>query len=59
MTGRETESRELLDGHSVALGRGSQLSVRLEDGRESRTIPLLAAFLKRLGLEVAIVVKAA
>ena len=43
MTCRETESRELLDGHIVALGRGSQLRVRLEDGREIRAIPLLKA----------------
>ena len=43
MTCRETESRELLDGHIVALGRGSQLRVRLEDGREIRAIPLLEA----------------
>ena len=43
MTCRETESRELLDGHIVAVGRGSQLRVRLEDGREIRAIPLLKA----------------
>ena len=43
MACRGTESGELLDGHIVALGRGSQLRVRLEDGREIRAIPLLAA----------------
>ena len=37
----DTGSRELLDGHIVAVGRGSQLRVRLEDGREIRAIPLL------------------
>lgn len=37
------DSRELLDGHIVALGRGSQLIVRLEDSREIRAIPLLEA----------------
>ncbi len=39
----DTESSELLDGHIVALGGGSQLRVRLEDGREIRAIPLLEA----------------
>ncbi len=43
VTCTETESSELLDGHIVALGRGSQLRVRLEDGREIRAIPLLEA----------------
>ncbi len=33
----------LLEGHIVALGRGSQLIIRLEDGREIRAIPLLEA----------------
>ena len=43
MTCRETESRELLHGHIVALSRGSQLRIRLADGREIRAIPLLEA----------------
>jgi hypothetical protein len=43
VTCRETESGDLLDGHIVALSRGSQLRVRLEDGREIRAIPLLKA----------------
>jgi hypothetical protein len=43
MTCTGTESGELLDGHIVALSRGSQLRVRLEDGREVRAIPLLGA----------------
>ena len=43
MTCGETESGELLDGHIVALSRGSQLRVRLEDGREIRAIPVLEA----------------
>jgi len=43
MTCTGTESGELLDGHIVALGRGSQLRVRLEDGCEIRAIPLLEA----------------
>jgi hypothetical protein len=43
MTCPGTESGELLDGHIVALGWGSQLRVRLEDGREIRAIPLLKA----------------
>jgi hypothetical protein len=37
------ESGELLDGHIVALSQGSQLRVRLADGREIRAIPLLEA----------------
>ena len=41
MTCTEPESSELLDSHIVALARGSQLRVRLEDGREIRAIPLL------------------
>ena len=40
MTCPGTESGELLDGHIVALSRGSQLRVRLEDGREIRAIPV-------------------
>ena len=43
MTCRETESDELLDGRIVAWSRGSQLRVRLEDGREIRAIPVLEA----------------
>ena len=43
MTCPGTESGELLDGHIVALSRGSQLRVRLQDGREIRAIPELAA----------------
>jgi len=38
-----SENGELLDGHIVALSGGSQLRVRLKDGREIRAIPLLAA----------------
>jgi hypothetical protein len=37
------EGGELLDGHIVAWSRGSQLRVRLEDGREIRAIPELEA----------------
>lgn len=43
MTCPDTESGELLDGHIAALSWGSQLRVRLEDGREIRAIPLLKA----------------
>ena len=43
MTCLGTESSELLDGHIVALSRGSQRRVRLEGGREIRAIPLLEA----------------
>ena len=43
MTCPGPESGELLDGRIVALSRGSQLRVRLEDGREIRAIPLLEA----------------
>jgi hypothetical protein len=39
----DTESGALLDGYIVALGRGSQLRVRLADGREIRAIPVLKA----------------
>ena len=42
----ETEHSDLLDGYIVALGRGSQLIVRLKDGREIRAIPLLKALEK-------------
>ena len=43
MTYPGTESDELLEGHIVALSRGSQFRVRLQDGREIRAIPELAA----------------
>ena len=43
MTCPGTENGELVDGHIVALSRGSQLRVRLQDGREIRAIPLLEA----------------
>ena len=43
MTCPGTEGGELLDGHIVALSRGSQFRVRLQDGREIRAIPLLEA----------------
>jgi len=43
MTYPGTESDELLDGHIVALSRGSQFRVRLQDGREIRAIPELKA----------------
>ena len=43
MTCTEAESSELLDGHIVVWVGGSQLRVRLEDGREIRAIPLLEA----------------
>ena len=43
MTCPGTENGELLNGYIVALSRGSQLRVRLEDGREIRAIPLLEA----------------
>jgi hypothetical protein len=46
VTSEETESNELLNGHIVALSRGSQLRVRLKDGREIRAIPLLEALEK-------------
>ena len=38
-----TEDGELLDGHIVVWIGGSQLRVRLQDGREIRAIPLLEA----------------
>ena len=41
MTCPGTEGGELVDGHIVAWSRGSQLRVRLEDGREIRAIPEL------------------
>jgi len=43
MTCSGTEGGELVDGHIVAWSRGSQLRVRLQDGREIRAIPLLEA----------------
>jgi hypothetical protein len=43
MTCPGTENGELLNGYIVALSRGSQLRVRLEDGCEIRAIPLLEA----------------
>jgi len=43
VTCTDTERSELLDGHIVALARGSQLRVRLKDGREIRAIPVLEA----------------
>jgi hypothetical protein len=43
MTCPGTENGELLDGPIVALSRGSQFRVRLQDGREIRAIPLLEA----------------
>jgi hypothetical protein len=43
VTSAETESNDLLNGHIVAESRGSQLRVRLEDGREIRAIPLIEA----------------
>jgi hypothetical protein len=41
VTSAETERNDLLNGHIVAHSRGSQLHVRLEDGREIRAIPLI------------------
>ncbi len=55
MTWTEAESSELLDGHIVAVDRGSQLRVRLEDGREIRAIPLLEA-LKEVACPGALIV---
>ena len=46
MTDPGTESGELLHGYIVAVSRGSQLRVRLADGREIRAIPLLEALEK-------------
>ena len=43
MTGSGTEGGELLNGHIVALSRGSQFRVRLQDGRELWAIPELEA----------------
>ena len=43
MTYPGTENGELLNGYIVALSGGSQLRVRLADGREIRAIPLLEA----------------
>ena len=43
MTCTGPENGALVDGHIVAWSRGSQLRVRLADGREIRAIPLLEA----------------
>jgi len=43
MTGTDPENGALVDGHIVAWSGGSQLRVRLTDGREIRAIPLLEA----------------
>jgi hypothetical protein len=43
MTRPGTDNGELVDGHIVAWIGGSQLRVRLTDGREIRAIPLLEA----------------
>ena len=43
MTCPGTDNGALVDGYIVAVGRGSQLRVRLEDGREIRAIPELKA----------------
>ena len=43
MTCPGTEDGALLDGHIVVWIGGSQLRVRLQDGREIRAIPLLEA----------------
>src|SRR5215831_7951725 len=43
MTCPGTANSELVDGYIVALSRGSQLRVRLADGREIRAIPELEA----------------
>jgi hypothetical protein len=39
----DPENGALVDGHIVAWSGGSQLRVRLTDGREIRAIPLLEA----------------
>ena len=41
MTCTGPENGALVDGHIVAWSGGSQLRVRLTDGREIRAIPLL------------------
>jgi hypothetical protein len=41
VTCRETDSGALVDGRIVTWRRGSQLRVRLEDGRELRAISVL------------------
>ena len=46
MTCTGPENSELLEGYIVALSRGSQLRVRLQDGCEIRAIPLLEALEK-------------
>ena len=43
MTCTGPENGELVDGHIMAWSGGSQLRVRLTDGREIRAIPLLEA----------------
>lgn len=43
MSSPETENCDLLNGYIIALSRGSQPRVRLEDGHEIRAIPLLEA----------------
>ena len=43
MTCTGPENGELVDGHIVAWSGGSQLRVRLQDGREIRAIPELEA----------------
>jgi len=43
MTCTGPENGALVDGHIVAWSGGSQLRVRLTDGREIRAIPLLKA----------------
>jgi hypothetical protein len=44
MTCPGTDNSALVDGHIVAWSGGSQLRVRLTDGREIRAIPLLVMF---------------
>jgi hypothetical protein len=43
MTCPGTDNDALVDGHIVAVSRGSQLRVRLADGREIQAIPELKA----------------
>ena len=43
MTCTGPENGELMDGYILAWSRGSQLRVRLQDGREIRAIPELEA----------------
>lgn len=42
----DDESNDILDGHILARGRGSQFIIRLDDGREIKAIPLLEALEK-------------